>query len=83
MKHLLLATLLCAVPMLAQEGGKSDPDRSVSGGGKFPAGWSARADSGQGDLVDHQQGHVDGPRCRIVKPATYSGGIGYIGCSTT
>jgi hypothetical protein len=46
---------LAAFPANAQ----SDPDRAVTGNGKFPAGWSARPDRGSADqLVFTQAGDV-------------------------
>ncbi len=48
------ATLLVTVsvtPAMAQKGGDNDPDRVVSAGGKFPAGWSARPDRGTADQI--------------------------------
>jgi hypothetical protein len=46
---------LAAIPCSAQE----DPDRAVSGNGKFPAGWNARPDRGSADqLVFTQAGTV-------------------------
>ena len=36
---------------MAQRGGDNDPDRVVSAGGKFPAGWSARPDRGPADQI--------------------------------
>ena len=41
----LAFALIAIVPSFAQEGGKSDPDRAVTGG-TFPAGWNLRPDRG-------------------------------------
>lgn len=43
---LALLALLLAVPAAAQQKA-ADPDDTVAGGGKFPAGWSARVDRDQ------------------------------------
>ncbi len=53
MKPLFLSAFLCAAvfaPALFAQGG-ADPDRAVSGSGKFPAGWSVRPDRGTADQV--------------------------------
>jgi hypothetical protein len=54
--------LKMAVPtllMVLTANAQSDPDRAVSGNGKFPAGWNARADRGTADsLVFTQTGDV-------------------------
>jgi hypothetical protein len=56
MKHIFLCALLCAVAF-GQDG--ADPDRAVSGNGKFPAGWSVRPDRGTADqIVFTQTGDV-------------------------
>lgn len=46
-----LATTMVA---FAQEGGKGDPDRAVTGG-QFPAGWSARPDRGANTGIKFSQ----------------------------
>ena len=46
----LTATLVA----FAQEGGKGDPDRAVTGG-QFPAGWSARPDRGANTGIKFSQ----------------------------
>jgi hypothetical protein len=48
MRRVLLtvaAALLVSVPVRAQD--HNDPDKTVTGGGTLPAGWSARTDRGQ------------------------------------
>ena len=47
----LLAATFSAVPAIAQGGGDNDPDRAVSAGGQFPAGWSARPDRGTASQI--------------------------------
>ena len=50
-----LVLMALALPVM----GQSDPDRAVTGNGKFPAGWSARPDRGTADsLVFTQAGDV-------------------------
>jgi len=44
---LTLTALVLAVPAGAQQRATADPDNKVEGGGKFPAGWSARVDRDQ------------------------------------
>lgn len=46
-----LLALLLAVPAFAQQKANADPDHKVSGGGRFPAGWSARVDRDQPDTA--------------------------------
>jgi hypothetical protein len=48
----LLIALASALPAAAQD---NDPDRAVSGGGKFPANWKARADRGTADQINFTQ----------------------------
>jgi hypothetical protein len=48
MKPVFLCALLSAI-VFAQGG--ADPDRVVSGNGKFPSGWSVRPDRGTADQV--------------------------------
>jgi hypothetical protein len=42
-------------PAAAQRGVENDPDRAVSGNGKFPAGWSVRPDRGTADQIQFSQ----------------------------
>jgi len=51
---LTLTFALAAVVAFAQEGGKGDPDRAVTGG-QFPAGWSARPDRGANTGIKFSQ----------------------------
>jgi hypothetical protein len=53
MKPLFLGILVCAA--VFAQGGDNDPDRAVSGNGKFPAGWSVRPDRGTADQVKFTQ----------------------------
>ena len=56
MKPIFLCALLSAA-VFAQGG--ADPDRTVNGNGKFPAGWSVRPDRGTADqIVFTQSGDV-------------------------
>lgn len=50
----VLCALLSTLPADAQRGG-SDPDRAVTGSGKFPAGWNVRPDRGTPDQVMFSQ----------------------------
>lgn len=73
------ATLLLSVATLpAQE---NDPDRAVSGGGGFPAGWQARTDRGtstdQVKFVAMGQGYhlTLGPRTIVYREADKAHGV--------
>jgi hypothetical protein len=54
----LLCTLLCiclyTIPVAAQRG-DNDPDRAVTGNGRFPAGWNVRPDRGAADQLQFSQ----------------------------
>ena len=50
MTAVFLFALVATLPVVAQRGGDSDPDRAVTGG-KFPAGWNVRPDRGTADQV--------------------------------
>jgi hypothetical protein len=51
---LTMISALVTTVALAQEGGKGDPDRAVTGG-QFPAGWSARPDRGANTGIKFSQ----------------------------
>jgi hypothetical protein len=50
----LTLALTASVVAFAQEGGKGDPDRAVTGG-QFPAGWDARPDRGANTGIKFSQ----------------------------
>jgi hypothetical protein len=50
----LTLALTATVGAFAQEGGKGDPDRAVTGG-QFPAGWNARPDRGANTGIKFSQ----------------------------